>query len=540
MKEIVSVSLENDMDLILAHKRVMKLCELTGFSLMSQTSIATAISEIARCAIEHGTEARLKLGIEGSATRKFLTAVIEDSVDFSFKCADALSYAKRLVGNIEVSKNQPGVQIVLQQMLNFPGTFTPNKIDSYVEYFKNEAPLSAYDEIRRKNLLLQEFADKIKESEDDYRTLTDSLPLMMFTINNRGVIVYHNKWVEQFVGSLPKEITSPGWQNLMSPQDFPLFLKTATNALQKIIPIKGEYRLKEKSTGNFVWHLLTMIPLKNEKEVLIKWIGFMVDIHANKLAEKTLKDNVELKEMQESLVQNKEELQAKIVELNRSNYELEQFAHLATHDLQEPLRKLFYYIDTLKIKYTGLLDARGLNMLKNMEAAVSRMKELITDLLNYSQLHQRKLEFGNVDLNETLLEILKDFEISIQEKNATIDVDPLPSVWGNASRLRQLFSNLISNALKYSKKDEAPHIQISVTEHDRHFIFNISDNGIGFEEQYSEQIFGLFERLHTRDEFPGTGIGLSICKRIAELHNGHISARSAPGEYTVFQIKLPH
>jgi len=527
------------MDLILAHKRVMKLCELTGFSLMSQTSIATAISEIARCAIEHGTNACLKLGIDGSPTRKFLTALIEDSVDFSVKCADALNYAKRLVGNIEVSKKPPGVQIVLQQMLNFPGTFTTAKVDSYVEYFKTEAPLSPYDEIRRKNLLLQEFADKIKESEDDYRTLTDSLPLMMFTINNRGAIVYHNKWVEQFAGSLPKDITSPGWQTLISPQDFPLFLKNASNALQKVIPVKGEYRIKEKSTGNFVWHLFTMIPLKNEKEVLIKWIGFMVDIHANKLAEKTLKDNAELKEVQESLVQNKEELQAKIVELNRSNYELEQFAHLATHDLQEPLRKLFYYVDTLKIKYTGLLDARGLTMLRNMEAAASRMKELITDLLNYSQLHQQKLEFGTVNLNETLLEILKDFEISIQEKNAVIDVAPLPSVWGNALRLRQLFSNLISNALKYSKNDETPHIQISVTEHDHHFIFNIKDNGIGFDEEYSEKIFGLFERLHTRDEFPGTGIGLSICKRIAELHNGHISASSALGEYTVFQIKLP-
>jgi PAS domain S-box-containing protein len=540
MKAIVSVKLENDMDLILAHKRVMKLCELTGFSLMVQTSIATAISEIARCAIEYGTEACLTLGIDGTPARKFLTATIEDSADFSLKCADALSYAKRLVGNIEMTKNPQGIKIVLQTMLNFPGTFTPNKIDSYVEYFKTEAPLSPYDEIRRKNLLLQEFADKIKDSEDDYRTLTDSLPLMMFTINNRGVIIYNNKWVEQFVGALPKEITSPGWQTLISPQDFPLFLKTATNALQKVIPFKGEYRMKEKSTGNFVWHLVTMIPLKNEKDILIKWIGFMVDIHVNKLAEKTFKDNVELKEMQESLVQNKEELQAKIVELNRSNYELEQFAHLATHDLQEPLRKLFYYVDTLKIKYTDLLDSRGLNMLKNMEAAVSRMKELITDLLNYSQLHQRKLEFGNVDLNDTLVEILKDFEISIREKNARVDVAPLPSVWGNALRLRQLFSNLISNALKYSKKDEAPHIQISVTEHDRHYVFNIRDNGIGFEEQYSEQIFGLFERLHTRDEFPGTGIGLSICKRIAELHNGDISASSALGEYTVFQIKLPH
>ncbi|MBL0745849.1 PAS domain S-box protein [Chryseolinea sp. Jin1] len=527
------------MDLILAHKRVMKVCELTGFSLIIQTSIATAISEIARCAIEHGEGASLKLGIDGTATRKYLVARIEDSIDFSLKCQEALNYAKRLVGNIEVIKTPKGIQIMMKHLLNFSGTFTPGKIDSYADYFKNEPAISPYDELRRKNLLLQEFADKIRDSEDDYRTLTDSLPLMMFTLNNRGQLTYSNKWIEQFLGIPPKEITAAAWQNIVHPDDYATFNRAVTAALQKATPLKGQYRLKEKGSGNFVWHMITALPLKNEKDAQVKWMGFMVDIDAHRLAEKTLKDNMDLKEVQEKLFENQQELQTKIVELNRSNYELEQFAHLATHDLQEPLRKLFFYADALKTKYHDKFDASGLNMLKNMTNAVSRMKELITDLLNYSQLHQQKLDFNPVDLNVTVQDILKDFEITIQEKRALFDIGPLPLVNGHALRLRQLFSNLISNALKYSKKEVVPHIQISVSQTDEKFVFLVKDNGIGFEPQYKDRIFGLFERLHTRDQFPGTGIGLSICKRIVELHHGHISATAVPGEYSAFEIELP-
>jgi hypothetical protein len=539
MKEIVSVSLENDMDLILAHKRVMKLCELTGFSLMSQTSIATAISEIARCAIDHGTGAWLKLFIDGTATRKYLIAQIEDPHDFSTSAQAAIHYAQRLVGNIDISKLTPGIQFTLKQLLNFPGTFTPAKIASYVEYFKTEAPLSAYDELRKKNLLLQEFADKIKESEDDYRTLTDSLPIMMFTLNNRGALVYTNKWAEQFIGTVPKDMTPVSWQAIIYPEDFSHFVKTFTGAFQKVQTIKGQFRLKEKTSGNFLWHTITVIPLKNEKGLAQKWIGVMSDIHAHRIAEKTLKDNADLKEVQDKLVENQEQLRAKILDLNRSNYELEQFAHLATHDLQEPLRKLFFYADKLKVKYMDQLEGGGVSMINNMTSAASRMKELINDLLNYSQLQQQQLEFEMVNLNDLLEDVLKDFEISIQEKQSIITIDNLPSVQGNRLRLRQLFGNLISNALKYSKKDIPSQVRVSVEQTKENFIFHVRDNGIGFDAKYNERIFGLFERLHTKNEFPGTGIGLSICKRIIELHQGSISASSVPGEYADFQIVMP-
>ena len=539
MKEIVEVKLENEMDLILAHKRAMKLCELTGYSLIVQTSIATAISEIARCAIDHGKNASLVLGIETIAARKYLKAVIRDTMDFSGKCEEAYSYAKRLVDDIELLRGGKEVHIILKQQLNFAGTLTDSKVESFAEYFRKEPPLSPYDELRRKNLLLQDLAEKIKTSENDYRVLTDNLPLMMFSVNNRGMINYANKWLHDFLGTIPKELNSTTWKNFLHPADAAMFVKDLAATLARQVALNAKYRFKEKSSGNFLWHLITVIPLKNEKEIVQRWIGFIVDINAEVQVEQTLKDNYELKQVQKQLFENQEELQRKIIELNRSNYELEQFAHLASHDLQEPLRKLFFYSDVLKKRYAGVIDGQGSTMLQNMTLAAARMKELINDLLSYSQLQQQKLAFENVDLNVVLEDIVREMELVIKEKNASIEIALLPTLNGNPLRLRQLFGNLISNALKYSKKEVTPQIKVTSESTDGLVTVSVRDNGIGFEEEFSQKIFGLFERLHTRDKFPGTGIGLSICKRIAELHHGSISARSVPNEYAVFQVVLP-
>jgi PAS domain S-box-containing protein len=539
MKEIVQVKLENEMDLILAHKRSMKLCEMTGFSLIVQTSIATAISEIARCAIDYGKSAVMALGIEAVGTKKFFKAVIRDRSDFSVRCTEACSFAKRLVDDLEIVRNGKEISITLQQQLNFAGTLSEAKIESFANYFKNEPPLSPYDELRRKNLQLQELAEKLKESENDYRFLTDTLPLMMFSVNSRGMISYTNKWLQDFFGFVPKELNPSAWQAALHPQDFQNFTKDINAALIRSIPLNGNYRFRQKSTGNYFWHLISVIPLKNDKDLVTRWIGFIVDINAQKQVDQTLKDNRELKETQQQLFENQAELQQKIIELNRSNYELEQFAHLASHDLQEPLRKLFFYTDVIKKKYIAKLDASGESMLNNMTLAATRMKELISDLLSYSQLQQQKLKFESVDLNETLIEIVKDLDLVIKEKKATINIGNLPVIIGNPLRLRQLFMNLLSNALKYSKRDVPPVVEVTASVEDENVVLKVKDNGIGFDEQYKEKIFGLFERLHTRDEFPGTGIGLSICKRIVELHYGNIEAESIPNEFAIFSITLP-
>jgi signal transduction histidine kinase len=174
-----------------------------------------------------------------------------------------------------------------------------------------------------------------------------------------------------------------------------------------------------------------------------------------------------------------------------------------------------------------------------MRMAANRMKELINDLLSYSQLQKQNLSFEEVDLDAVVIDAFNEVDLIIREKSAVVEKDTLSVVIGNPIRLRQLFVNLISNALKYSKKDVPPHIIVRNSVNNGTVTITVRDNGIGFEEVHSERIFGLFERLHTRDKFPGTGIGLSICRKITDLHGGSIKATSVPGEFSEFEVTLP-
>jgi PAS domain S-box-containing protein len=539
MKQIVSVKLDNEMDVILAHKRAMKLVELSGCSLVVQTSIATAVCEISRCAIEYGKDAVATFFIESLGGRKFFRTEVTDENDFLVKNDEAVIYARRLVGDVQVARKQKETQVVLRYPINFGGILTESKINSIKEYFDKEPPLSPYDELRRKNQQLQDMADKIRETENEYKILSDTLPLMMFSVSKHGQISFANQWLQNFLGAIPRELQSAAWQNFVHSDDFSSFSKDLQSMLATQSPLSGQYRLREKKSGEYIWHILSIIPLKNEKEIITGWIGFLVDIHAQKTIEQTLKNNKELKLTQQQLYEYQGELERKVIELNRSNYELEQFAHLASHDLQEPLRKLFFYTDVLNKKYSDAIDARGVGILNNMTHAASRMRELIQDLLSYSQLHQQKLATEDVDLNATVHDILKDVELTIREKEAVVNVSTLPVVVGNPLRLRQLLVNLISNSLKYTRPEVTPVVDISAEDDGNEVLIKVRDNGIGFDQQYSEKIFGLFERLHSRDEYPGTGIGLSICKKIAELHGGQITASSRQNEYSLFELRLP-
>ena len=540
MKEIANIKLENEMDIILAHKRAMKLAELCGCSLVLQTTIATAVSEIARGGVDYGKYPRLHLYIDAAGGKKYLISVVRSVNEFDNRIKESIEYARRLTSDVKLLPHNREHQIILRYPLNFPGLFTDNKINSIIDYFENEPPLSFYDELRRKNSQLQDMAEKIKETENEYKILSDTLPLMMFSASNRGTFTFTNTWLQNYFGQIPKDFAAASWQNLVHPADVSGFIKDLNASITRQTPLAGQYRFKQKNTASFLWHMMSIIPLKNEKDMVTGWIGFLVDINAQKLIEQTLKDNKELKETQNQLFIYQDELEKKVIELNRSNYELEQFAHLASHDLQEPLRKLFFYSDLLRKKYGASIDQSGQTILNNMTQAAARMRELIQDLLSYSQLHKQKLAFETVDLGEVVNEIIKDLDINIKEKEALINVSDLPTIHGNPLRLRQLFTNLISNSLKYSRVGVNPVIKIESTSADNGISVKVTDNGIGFEPQYSERIFGLFERLHSRDEFPGTGIGLSICKKIAELHGGDIKAVSKPNEFSTFEVQFPN
>ncbi len=221
--------------------------------------------------------------------------------------------------------------------------------------------------------------------------------------------------------------------------------------------------------------------------------------------------------------------------LAEANANLASFAHIASHDLQEPLRKIRTFSSVLRSSNPDLSD-RNRQLVDRIESSAGRMQNLVKDVLTISTI-DREIELTNVNMNEVLAMALSDLEVKITEKKAAINTSPLPSVLGNKAYLAQVFMNIISNAIKFSKSDPVIFVK-SVTD-GNNVVISISDNGIGIEKQDLEKIFKTFKRLHSKDEYEGSGIGLSTCKRIIELHHGKISVQSTPGIGTTFLIELP-
>lgn len=296
-----------------------------------------------------------------------------------------------------------------------------------------------------------------------------------------------------------------------------------------------------------------------------KLVGVAQDITAQREIQQTLEQLVqqrteELETMNEELAAINEEYMATNEDLAQSNHlliqsnqSLQQFAYVASHDLQEPLRKIQSFGNLLVNRYSESLG-EGANLIQRMQTAAIRMSGLIDDLLAFSRISNQPDVTKPISLSEVIQNVLSDLEVKIQETEAVIKVENLPVIMGDDSQLSQLFQNLLSNALKFCRKDQTPHIKINckiinVNElpitinpaqvSQSYHQINVEDNGIGFEQKYAERIFQLFQRLHGRSEFEGTGIGLSICERVATNHGGAISALSEPGEGSIFSIFFP-
>lgn len=227
-------------------------------------------------------------------------------------------------------------------------------------------------------------------------------------------------------------------------------------------------------------------------------------------------------------------------ELVRSNKELEQFAYIASHDMQEPLRKITAFGSRRKTHSGAALDEKGRDYLERMENAAKRMRELIEDLLAYSRIATRAKPFEPTSLKTVISEVLSDLEVAIARSKGLLDVGELPIVNADRSQMRQLFQNLIANALKFHQEGKPPEVNIKSQAINSDFVeITVSDNGVGFDRKYLDRIFKPFARLHTRDEFPGTGMGLAICEKIVRRHGGEITAKSKVGQGATFIIKLP-
>lgn len=268
----------------------------------------------------------------------------------------------------------------------------------------------------------------------------------------------------------------------------------------------------------------------------------------NKSLEMEIKER---KASEEKVKHLNRQLLENIASLEQANKDLDRFAFMASHDLQEPLRKIRMFSDRLALRYNDMMDEDARTNIQRIHKAAERMQNLITDILTFSKISVDNTAFVEADMNGLLNEVLVDLDEEIRSKNGKVTVEILPRLTVNPSLMKPLFHNLIGNALKYSKKDTAPVVKITSeisiqlngktaqAVNPKYCRIYIQDNGIGFDQKYAEEIFGMFKRLHHNSEFQGTGIGLALCKKIVEQHKGYISARSKINEGSTFIVSLP-
>lgn len=257
-----------------------------------------------------------------------------------------------------------------------------------------------------------------------------------------------------------------------------------------------------------------------------------LEIGGEKIYSTVLRDMTEQRRFEAKLEKQAEELR-------RSNAELERFASVASHDLQEPLRKIQAFGQRLQAKHAPLLPEDGKDYLARMQNAAARMQSLIQDLLAFSRVTTKAQPFVPVELEVIAREVSSDLEVQLERTGGRIEVGPLPTLEADPLQLRQLFQNLVGNALKFHREGVPPLVRVSAEVEDDICRIFIEDNGIGFDEKYLDRIFEVFQRLHGRTEYEGTGVGLAICRKIAERHGGTITALSTPDQGTTFVVTLP-
>lgn len=369
-----------------------------------------------------------------------------------------------------------------------------------------------------------------RQNEKQIQTIFSAAPDAVIVIDQEGKITKWNSMAEIIFGWQETEVMTRRLSEIIIPERYreahekgvKHFLATGDGpALGRSIEIQA---LRKDNTEFDV--ALTISPTMVGGKYI--FIGFIRDITEKKLMETQIREaNINLEKR----------IQERTSELEMKNKELEQFAYVASHDLQEPLRTTSSFIELFKEKYQGQLDEEADTMLGFITQASERMKILIADLLDYSRIG-RKIVIQDVNLNRLLEDVLDDLSTFIQETNADIRILPMPVIRGYQTEIKQLFQNLIMNAIKFRKKGMAPVIKIKPEKKPGFWQFSVSDNGIGIDEKHKERIFIIFQRLHTRDEYEGSGIGLSHCKKIAELHGGKIWVESVPGEGSTFYFTI--
>ncbi|GAB3332056.1 hypothetical protein GCM10027299_38240 [Larkinella ripae] len=365
----------------------------------------------------------------------------------------------------------------------------------------------------------------LKTADHTYRVFIETMNEGALTLNNEGLILYCNSTFASLVGLPISKVIALSFEVFVPPACLELYQSLFNQGWAE----NRKLEISILGSRGLVPCQLSVTPLELDGGIHSLSV-IITDLSAHKETQKLLKSNNEqLAEMNGAL--------------EASNHDLQQFASVASHDLQEPLRKIQMFSEILRDRHADELPKDSLRFLEKIVDSSNRMRTMIIDILSYSRLSSQPTGFEWTDLNELVREVLKDFELLIEEKQARIQVGPLPRLEVIPGQIRQVFQNLISNALKFSKPDQPPVIEIGCEETpasvDTLCLIRVSDNGIGFDQQYADRIFSLFQRLNTKDVYEGSGIGLAVTKRIIDKHNGQINAFSQEGIGATFTIQLP-
>lgn len=410
--------------------------------------------------------------------------------------------------------------------------------------------------------------EELRLTNEQLSLVIENLPIATYMARAEGDFgtTYVSPTIEAVTGFSPQEcMSSPTFfSDHIHPDD-------RERVIASLAEVSGEGRREDEyrwqvAEGLYKWFGDISRVVSSPDGSASHIIGVWYDITKRKLAEEELKQTAaelasangelaseiaERKRFEQVLREYGEMLKENNEDLAHSNRELQDFASVAAHDLQEPLRKVQVFGDRLKATCGDALSEKGLDYLERMQGASSRMQALIESLLIYSRVTTKAQPFVEVDLNQVVREVISDLEVRIEQLGGRVEVADLPTINADPTQLRQLMQNLIGNALKFHRDEEPPVVKIQAqlldgsAELDKRngdgekWQLTVEDNGIGFDEQYADRIFGIFQRLHGRGEYEGTGVGLAICRKIVERHGGTISTRSAPEEGSTFIVTMP-
>jgi PAS domain S-box-containing protein len=360
----------------------------------------------------------------------------------------------------------------------------------------------------------REAEQQLRDSEERLRLAQDAAGIGTFDWNLQTGVTTWTPQLEKLYGLAQGEFarTQEAWENLVHPEHRDQAVERVREAFEAGGPVQHEWRVIWPD-GSIHWLAGRFQVFKDAAGNPVRLSGVNFDITARKQIEN---------------------------ELRRANADLEQFAYSASHDLQEPLRTINLYSQLFALRVGDKLEAEPRRLLQTVTGNVTRMEKLLRDLLEYARTARIEKATAPVSASEAVDEVLAALSGAINESGARVSsVAPMPPVRMHPTHLRQLLQNLVSNAIKYHRPGEAPLVQIRAQHEKKGVKFSISDNGIGIDKKYRERIFGLFQRLHTTDQYSGIGLGLALCKRIVELYDGRIWVESEPGEGSTFNFTIP-